>query len=84
MFKVDAERQLIFIKGSIPGRRGGIVYLRDSLKNANKNDELLNFPTFIPRPGAILARSISVAAPDEDPESRELHENDVIKGEEED
>ena len=30
--KVDAEKNLIAVKGAIPGTRGGIVFLRDSVK----------------------------------------------------
>lgn len=29
---VDTDRGLIFVKGSIPGSRGGIVYVRDAIK----------------------------------------------------
>lgn len=29
---IDAERNLIFIKGSVPGSKGGIVYVRDAIK----------------------------------------------------
>ena len=32
--KVDAENNLIAIKGAIPGPKGGIVVIRDSVKNA--------------------------------------------------
>lgn len=32
--KVDAENNLIAIKGAIPGPRGGIVVLKDSVKNS--------------------------------------------------
>lgn len=31
--KVDAENNLIAIKGGIPGPKGGIVLIRDSVKN---------------------------------------------------
>lgn len=30
--KVDAEKNLIAIKGAVPGARGGIVFIRDSVK----------------------------------------------------
>ena len=30
--KVDAEKNIIAVKGAIPGARGGIVFLRDSVK----------------------------------------------------
>ena len=32
--KIDAENNLIAIKGAIPGPKGGIVYLKDSVKKA--------------------------------------------------
>jgi len=30
--KVDAENNIIVIKGAIPGPKGGLVYLKDSIK----------------------------------------------------
>ena len=30
--KVDTEKNLIAVKGAVPGARGGIVVLRDSVK----------------------------------------------------
>jgi len=33
---VDAERQLILVKGAVPGSRGGVVVLRTSVKNPMK------------------------------------------------
>ena len=30
--KIDAEKGLIAVKGAVPGSRGGIVFLRDSVK----------------------------------------------------
>lgn len=38
IFKIDAERSLIFVKGSVPGKAGNVLYLRDAVKNAHKND----------------------------------------------
>ena len=32
--KVDAENNLIAVKGAIPGPNGGIVVIRDSVKKA--------------------------------------------------
>lgn len=34
---IDAERNLIFIKGAVPGSKGGIVYVRDAIKSPTKN-----------------------------------------------
>ena len=33
VIKVDAEKNLIAVKGAVPGRRGGIVFLRNNVKN---------------------------------------------------
>jgi len=33
---VDAERGLIYVKGSVPGARGSIVYVRDAIKSPTK------------------------------------------------
>lgn len=33
---VDAERQLVLVKGAVPGPRGGVVVLRTSVKNPMK------------------------------------------------
>jgi large subunit ribosomal protein L3 len=30
--KIDAEKNLIAVKGAIPGAKGGIVFIRDSVK----------------------------------------------------
>nr|WP_314541841.1 50S ribosomal protein L3 [uncultured Ottowia sp.] len=33
LFRVDAERQLLLIKGSVPGSKGGFVTVRPAIKN---------------------------------------------------
>ena len=30
--KIDADKNLIAVKGAVPGARGGIVFIRDSVK----------------------------------------------------
>ena len=30
--KIDAEKNIIAVKGAIPGAKGGIVFIRDSVK----------------------------------------------------
>ena len=34
--RVDAEKQLLLVKGAVPGPRNGIVFVRKSIKKANK------------------------------------------------
>lgn len=36
VFGIDSEKNLIFIKGSIPGSKGQIVYVRDAIKAPKK------------------------------------------------
>ena len=30
--KIDAEKNIIAVKGAVPGAKGGIVFIRDSVK----------------------------------------------------
>ena len=32
VIKIDAEKGLIAVKGAVPGAKGGIVFIRDSVK----------------------------------------------------
>lgn len=36
VFDVDTKNNLIFIAGSVPGSKGGIVYVRDAIKRTSK------------------------------------------------
>ena len=36
VISVDAERNLVLVKGAVPGPRGGVVFLRTSVKNPMK------------------------------------------------
>jgi len=36
IYGVDSERNLIFVKGAVPGSKGGIVYVRDAIKAPKK------------------------------------------------
>lgn len=49
VFKIDVAKNLLFLKGSVPGKAGTIVKIRDTL-NLDKiynNLELVHYPTFI-------------------------------------
>jgi large subunit ribosomal protein L3 len=45
--KVDAEQGLVFIRGSVPGAKGGWVYVRDAVK--------MGIPEKAPKPGSFRA-----------------------------
>ena len=55
IFRVDAEKGLILIKGAVPGHEGTWVKIRDAVKKAR--------PDEAPTPGAFRARDGGEAAP---------------------
>ena len=36
--KVDAERNLLAVKGAVPGARGGIVFVRNTVKSFGREE----------------------------------------------
>ena len=59
VWKVDVERGLILLKGSVPGTEGGYVRIRDAVKKAA--------PADLPMPGAFKKAGQAAAAPAETP-----------------
>ena len=55
VWKVDAERGLILVKGSVPGTEGSFVKIRDAVKSAR--------PADVPFPGAVKTTGQAAAAP---------------------
>jgi large subunit ribosomal protein L3 len=51
--RTDAERGLLFVKGSVPGAKNGWLLVRDAVK--------LPLPEGVPFPGAILSKHAPVA-----------------------
>src|SRR5690606_3215314 len=49
VFRVDAERGLIMLRGAVPGSEGSYVRIRDAIKGAA--------PEGLPTPGAFRSRS---------------------------
>ncbi|CAD7695195.1 unnamed protein product [Ostreobium quekettii] len=43
LFKVDPQRNLLYVKGQVPGRRGNFVMVRDAIRKIQTD---LPFPTF--------------------------------------
>eukprot|EP01016_Furgasonia_blochmanni_P016782 TRINITY_DN1979_c0_g1_i1.p2 TRINITY_DN1979_c0_g1~~TRINITY_DN1979_c0_g1_i1.p2 ORF type:complete len:523 (+),score=131.34 TRINITY_DN1979_c0_g1_i1:118-1686(+) len=78
VYKIDVERCLIYVKGSVPGRAGTVVEIRDAHKMREKNLEFLNFPTFVKEDGKQYAIEIVVPPPEQDPEEVYIHDNDVV------
>src|SRR3984957_14127402 len=64
VFRVDAERGLIILKGAVPGAEGGYVKIRDAVKRAA--------PANLPKPGAYKgAGAEAPAQPAAEPEAAE-------------
>ena len=49
VFRIDVEKNIIYLKGSIPGKPGTIVKVTDtcSFHKREKNMSLVHFPTFV-------------------------------------
>jgi large subunit ribosomal protein L3 len=59
VFRVDAERGLIMIKGAVPGHEGTWVKIRDAVKKAR--------PAEAPFPGGVKSSAAPAAQPAETP-----------------
>jgi large subunit ribosomal protein L3 len=78
--RTDAERGLIFVKGSVPGAKNGWLLVRDSVK--------LPMPEGAPFPGAILEKKITAPEHEEAPAgmveaAAELEDNTQLTAEQE-
>ena len=62
----DVERGLLFVKGSVPGSKGGWLFIKDSIKVAR--------PDAAPFPAGLKAAANSNAASDTPTETVEAHE----------
>jgi len=63
VYKVDTERNLIYVKGQVPGNAGTMVKLKDSLRKPPKLGEEVPFPTADPE----AERGVFVAPAGADP-----------------
>jgi large subunit ribosomal protein L3 len=66
--RTDAERGLLFVKGSVPGSKNGWLLVRDAVK--------LPLPEGLPFPGAVLAKHAPQA--DETPAVAEVAADEVV------
>jgi large subunit ribosomal protein L3 len=68
--ETDADQGLLFVKGAVPGPKGGWVLVRDAVKRARPDD--------VPYPGAVRAKATDevtdAAAPSPAPEDEETAE----------
>lgn len=69
VFRIEAERNLIFLKGALPGYKGSVVKIHDARgKTALKNDHIrLPYPTFVPELGLEYPVTIQEPPQERDP-----------------
>jgi len=71
VYKVDPEHNLVYLKGSVPGKTGGVVRVKDTKRGRKVFQAKYGlqatppFPTFLP--GDPAAEQLVVAAPEADP-----------------
>jgi large subunit ribosomal protein L3 len=80
IFKIDVDKNLLFIRGSVPGKAGTIVKVRDTLlfDKAEKNMDFVHFPTFVELPGREYAKQMTMYCGERDPDEIEIHDNAYI------
>jgi large subunit ribosomal protein L3 len=83
VYRIDADRSLLYVKGSIAGPIGRHVEVFDSFFHWKDNWGLLNYPTFIYEKDKPYPSVIEVEPPQLDPTEDWLHENAVLPDDEE-
>jgi large subunit ribosomal protein L3 len=80
IFRIDVDKNLLYIKGSIPGKAGTVLRLWDTLlfDKGESNLQFGHFPTFVEHPGQVYARQFSMYCGERDPEEIEMHDNAYI------
>lgn len=69
VFRIESERNLIFLKGALPGYKGSVIKIHDARgKTALKNEHIrLPYPTFVPQTGVEYPVTIQEPPPERDP-----------------
>jgi large subunit ribosomal protein L3 len=80
VFKIDVEKNILYIKGSLPGKAGTFLKIWDTLlvDKAEDNLRLSHFPTFVEQPGMSYAKQFSMYCGERDPLEIEIHDNAFI------
>lgn len=75
VFKVDTVRQLLYVKGHVPGSAGGFVRVQDAIKGANFPQDP-PYPTFHPDGGDQLPPVLTMPELDTDPNEPPAEDTD--------
>lgn len=80
VFRIDVDKNILYIKGSIPGKAGTVLRIWDTLlyDKGEDNLRLSHFPTFVEQAGVQYARQFSMYCGERDPQEIEIHDNAYI------
>ncbi|RHY07424.1 hypothetical protein DYB25_000416 [Aphanomyces astaci] len=67
ILKIDPERNLLYVKGSVPGAPGGVVRVTDARKKKFEESATPPFPTFIVAKGEPLPAPVLAPKAEKDP-----------------
>ena len=84
VYRVDHDRCLVYLLGSVPGAAGELVEIEDARFMSKQNSDLINFPTFLPKEGQFYASITQVEPPLQDPSEVWLHDNVLPKEDDKD
>ena len=86
VFKIDVDKNLLYLKGSIPGKAGTILKIWDTLlyDKAEDNLRFSHFPTFVEEEGQAYARQFSMYCGQRDPDEIQIHDNAYILDDDDD
>ena len=85
--KIDTDRALLYIQGSVPGGINALVRVRDAIKKRDRQTFDLNYPTFIESACKDPKDAVKVQVYEGDlidPFENDFHENDVVSGKDQD
>merc|ERR1711935_434161 len=72
VFKINTKYNLLYVKGAVPGKTGGLVKVMDAVRYKPGNP-VLPFPTFVPEEGITYDEEIFAPLPDVDPYDPEIY-----------
>lgn len=77
VYRIDHERNLLYVKGSVPGNIKSLLSIQDSLKK--RQHDKLHYPTFIGEKGKTYPK-IMEWTETQDLNEKYTHDNDEILG----
>ncbi|EPR64181.1 putative 50S ribosomal protein L3 [Toxoplasma gondii GAB2-2007-GAL-DOM2] len=70
VFRIEAQRNLIFLKGCVPGYKGSLIKISDARGKTHHRHNRhipLHFPTFVPEPGVSYPVTLECPDAEQDP-----------------